>query len=91
MNAPADRNIDANDVMAEIEDVIRAIPEINESWAALEHFEWLGRVEAILEHPAVNKQAEARALIREALGNKSKSTARSQLLILLKSAKSRLR
>lgn len=27
MNAPVDRNIDANDVMAEIEDVIRAIPK----------------------------------------------------------------
>ncbi|KIQ00004.1 hypothetical protein RU07_17610 [Agrobacterium tumefaciens] len=82
---------DAHGVFAELEDVIRTVPDIYFSWGAPEHFEWLGRARAILSHRLVDKEIEARVLTPQALSNQSSSTARGQILVLLQNARHQLR
>ncbi len=82
---------DAAAVVAELEDVIRTVPDIYYSWGGPDHFEWIGRARAILSHPLINKEVEAGLLAAQALSNSTISTARAQLLVLLQASRHTLR
>ncbi|TAV48507.1 hypothetical protein [Rhizobium leguminosarum] len=83
--------MDATDIVAEIEDVIRTAPDIYYAWGAPEHFDWLGRARAVLSLQEVGLSMETRLIIPQTLDSQFADTARSQLMVLLQSAKHALR
>lgn len=83
--------MDATDIVTEIEDVIRTMPDPYYAWGAPEHYDWLGRARAVLSLQEVGLSIEARALIPQSLEGRATDHARGQLVVLLQNAKHSLR
>jgi hypothetical protein len=85
--------MDSNDIVIEIEDLIRTMPDRFYSWGTPDAIDWMGRARSILTLPAVGFHIEAAIAVDQALENSSSMSTKgkNKLLLLLQQARHRLR
>lgn len=82
--------MDPKQLIVELEDVIRTAPDMSDHWH-LTNQDWLGRARAVLESPIIGSKIEAQMTVGKIAGDLTFGNARAELLVLLQTARHRLR